>query len=569
MLNILIISMDDLPKTDIEILQEVASDMLERFDKEIDMSLDKFTKSCKPYALYEMSDEFIVSMKKNVTGKANICVGFPFPIQVKPLTGYKNIESRGIVLQAHLRGKQIRQRQRDMLHGVSIINELREIDDVHALRGLCANVHNCTRSLLYFDPYSYIGDSVIGLYFADIFERKCASSDVIVFSRAHKHLRSLCHCLPRDHRVETATKGSVIVMPDMIDNQWAATIDTIASLGMKPSYIFIPGRNLVVINYPEERVAYHYNQDDPLLRNKNIEDYMVDCLVPFMELPDTLHLNFSLQRGKNYLINPFGSLENKTIPAAMVANVCKNLVDGDKAESLHIVGGFKEDGSHLAWIEDLLELLSHCDSVLSRIKIRYFDDLSQLVDEIKSEGIVTAMTSDTSISHILNRIGVPNITVYNESAWDSMSVQSMTSDSPLGFCRYRLAQFPTILGRSTRDAKLLPGILSDGLICLSSGDDAIRCGSDDVIAYGRDISAFLREGLFGDNWKTEHANLCQKYQDMKVRYNGTPLGWIFDSYSPYAMVEGIIDMPHDRIVHLVSSAWRISPVFKVYSEIGE
>jgi hypothetical protein len=56
---------------------------------------------------------------------------------------------------------------------------------------------------------------------------------------------------------------------------------------------------------------------------------------------------------------------------------------------------------------------------------------------------------------------------------------------------------------------------------------------------------------------------------MKVRYNGTPLGWIFDSYSPYAMVEGIIDMPHDRIVHLVSSAWRISPVFKVYSEIGE
>lgn len=46
---------------------------------------------------------------------------------------------------------------------------------------------------------------------------------------------------------------------------------------------------------------------------------------------------------------------------------------------------------------------------------------------------------------MLNAMNVPVFTFYHSSFWDEDCIQSLTSDSPLGFCRYYDTQVPILI----------------------------------------------------------------------------------------------------------------------------
>jgi hypothetical protein len=68
------------------------------------------------------------------------------------------------------------------------------------------------------------------------------------------------------------------------------------------------------------------------------------------------------------------------------------------------------------------------------------------------------ITADTSIAHLFNYLGLTNITFFNLNRCDLKSPQSLSSDSPLGFCRYGSTQYPALLNYGSQD-RLIKGVL--------------------------------------------------------------------------------------------------------------
>lgn len=78
------------------------------------------------------------------------------------------------------------------------------------------------------------------------------------------------------------------------------------------------------------------------------------------------------------------------------------------------------------------------------VSIRSYDSLSEIAIDIRKDNITLGITADTSLAHMFNFVGLRNLTFYNTRRWDPDSMQSLSSDSPLGFCRYTSLQFPII-----------------------------------------------------------------------------------------------------------------------------
>lgn len=188
---------------------------------------------------------------------------------------------------------------------------------------------------------------------------------------------------------------------------------------------------------------YHYNREDPLLKEENIEDYMNKCLEPFL-LPNKNKFNPKEIISKNIVINPFGSESNKNIPEDLTFRIIKDFRARYPTSKILIIAGFRNSFIHLMWCAKLKAKLSE-ENLLAEIIFKNYGSFSEIKNDLEKYKISLGITADTSITHLFNWLGIRNLTIYNLERCDLNSSQSLASDSPLGFCRFGVTQFPALL----------------------------------------------------------------------------------------------------------------------------
>jgi hypothetical protein len=426
---------------------------------------------------------------------------------------------------------------------------------------------------VYVDAYDYIGDSIIGLYFADRFRDRFGIGKITVFSSAHRHLGLFYDSLPVEIRLisEVAGKHGLILLPDLIDNHWGRRLDLLEGLSPSDATAFIIGRNLIV-RLGEEPSILHLDFPDPLLRNKNIEDYMDDCLSPFMNprtgLPGPPPRS-SRPFANSFFINGLSSLPERDLPTTMTVDICRRILRSSQSNVI-VSRGTPGSSKDRRWVSDFRESMETLSGDASRVRLIATKDLADLGKTIESCHVGAAITADTSIAHLLNRIGVPAITVYKKSFWDSSSIQSLVGSSPLGFCRYGPYQFPAVL-KQDADVQTLSELLAQGVSSLASKAHAPLRPTKEALEFVRrveQLNSNRRNLVLSGDLIELHRALLEKNSILK-KNSGRNQEWIFDIYDPRDMLADVLRRyPMEKVTFLFKSCWMVSPAYKYINGVS-
>lgn len=211
----------------------------------------------------------------------------------------------------------------------------------------------------------------------------------------------------------------------------------------------------------------------------------------------------------------------------------------------------------------------------ANLSIEYFTSLSELAACINTyEKFASAISADTSISHLLNLLKIPTITVYNSVMWDEQSIQSLTSDSPLGFCRYSNFQLPA-LNSFTEYSQFFPfsKFIWDALNFFNGNHNGVK---QFVLQCRQILQEILNamDGIVLNDMSDEEVSwhlelISKKYMEIQPNIRETQGDWLIGIYNPASMVKGIIKEQMSSSRLLISSAIRISPLYKLRNFIEE
>ena len=70
---------------------------------------------------------------------------------------------------------------------------------------------------------------------------------------------------------------------------------------------------------------------------------------------------------------------------------------------------------------------------------------------ISEKQINLVITVDTSITHLMTKKKIINLVIYKDGFWDDESYQSLSAESPIGFCSYSPYQLPIFYKNSMTD----------------------------------------------------------------------------------------------------------------------
>jgi len=467
----------------------------------------------KKFSLYEVSDDVLIMFNHTEKGQSKLNVGFPFPVSTADYSHNLNNLKTNIFI----RGEPVRKIQRDAIRSMSTYYS--EINSQLSFSKLVKEKIAQPLRFIYIDPYTFIGDSFIGLYFLDSFKESFKVENTIVFSNHHEHLQSVVdskYYSPEKIR-RKIKQGDVLIMPDLLDSHWEKTLQTIREIRDKKVKIIIPGRGLF-LDIDNCIITYHYNEEDTLLRNKNIENYMEECLYPFGI--DGVSFCEEKKRFDNtfrFFFNPFSSQETRYISPELLFYIYKNLREINKKAEFYLIAGYRGNISHANWLNKFLALLKD-DGSIGRININYYSNLSELAEHLEERECGAILTADTSISHMANRVGFQNITIYNPENWDADSLQSLSSSSPAGFCRYFYTQIPIINNPS--NIKHVAEITAQALM-------------------------FFQQDL----------------KSQRRKFENKEIPWLKEIYDPKMITYGIKNIDKGR--YLCRAAIKISPLYKL------
>lgn len=405
--------------------------------------------SKKDFNFYEFNENFYVVIKKSKTegaSLANFYLGFPFAIcslQKRVITKH----TREFIF--YFRGEPLRVEQRGILKQIIQDNfkksSWQEFDSLNLFRKKFDGKikHFFNEGLLYIDPYSFLGDSFIGMHFYDSLVKKYSFNYRFLFSKTYNHLTMLGETYPIDYAIikKYFSRYKCLVAPDLLDVNFEKTVKLLFELSGEEGIVIFPGKSLYVVIDKLGFNFFHLNQPDITLRDQNIEEYMNECMVPFIDNYSAYQEEKFKGNEKVIYINPFGSLENKTINLDFTISLCKEL-NQNKSLSINLIAGLRECEFHSRWIEQFIKLKNK-----HKIKCRlsYYSSLNQLVLDIYKFRPGVILTTDTSISHLTHRLNLPTIIFYHASRFDNSSIQSMISESPLGFGRYYKNSYPLLI----------------------------------------------------------------------------------------------------------------------------
>ena len=510
---------------------------IEENSQNIKKEIQNFLSSENQYRNIQYGPNFCLLLNKSDEPLVIKNIGYPFPIYSKKDNSSPFFVS-GVSVKFFLRGEPVRVRQRiDLFNSLcsSKLTRIEEISSLKIFRKAVLEICKKHKKFSYFDPYTFVGDSFIGLYIIENISKTFSLNLNKIYSKAYKHLDFAFDSENYDIKKTKQVSGLAIIS-DFVDSHWEKTSKTIKKLLKKNVDILVIGRNLLFYNQNGELIVSHLAIQDPLLRNQNIENYMNSCLKPFLN-PNTLEFKAKKVKTPNIIINPFGSEKIKTIPKKIIINFILNIKKSYPSSKIILIKGLKEKKSHNQWIRETKKNLKNL-KLLKKVEIKAYKSLSEIAKEIIAQDIHFGITADTSISHLLNFLGIVNVSFFNKKRWDPKSVQSLCSDSPLGFCRYGKTQFPAIIKKNN-------SLLSKAL-----------------------IECFLHLIEEKKNPKTNLLKFIKKIKSGKLNHESAlkelekkNLDWANTLYNPREIIEDIPDGPFGNGIKL--SAIRLSPLVKL------
>lgn len=420
-------------------------------EKEIDQIITLFHKETKDYILHEVNEHFVIKINRG-EGECTLNIGFPFPLlMTRTLNEDKNYD-----IHLFLRGEPVREYQRNQLFAIAnqthTINQEQFKETYNQLtKDIC--------SITYVDPYTFMGDSIVGLYFVDSW-LQTLQVPVVIHSKNNNILRSFYpDTYPLDDPIRITPGKMLIIRPDLLDVNWTKTMGLIETL-QKEQLLVVPGRGLIIHKNTQGLEVFWNEQPDILLRNTNIEQYMSSMIRSYLGANNVALIKPPLQNeGKQVIVvNPFGSTTNKALPEQMVFSIYKKIAE-KRGIKLLLVGGYYQNIYHSRWMRKFMDLVTTKGFLGDSLSINYYENLDLLTKELMSINVLGVITADTSISHLTNRLRLPNITIYNDCMWDGSSTQSLASDSPLGFCRFIPSQSPIVISKETDIDKIAQHII--------------------------------------------------------------------------------------------------------------
>lgn len=418
------------------------------------------------FNFYEFNKNFYVLINNsNKDSIVKFNLGFPFPVCfIEKKMKIKN----GKAFSFYFKGEELRSEQRNILKNIfsstSIKSVWKEYDDIDSFRKTFDKKIKTIKlnKLIYVDPYSFIGDSFIGMHFIDGLIKKYKFNERIIFSKSSNHMSSLGEVNNYDESLikESFLINKFLVFPDLLDINFEKTISLLNLLVGMSGLIVLPGRSIFIELNKNKVNFYHLNQEDIILRNQNIEDYMNDCMRPFIKPYKAYQDKKKTGRKNIFFINPFGSLSNKTLDADFVFFLCQELSKRSNVK-INIIAGLKDCSFHQDWIKKFISLKEKQDV---EYNLSYYQSLNDLALDFYSLRPGALLTADTSISHLANRINLPNIIFFHTIRFDNTSLQSMISESPLGFGRYFKNSYPVLIERYEN---YLPGLIANFLFFLA------------------------------------------------------------------------------------------------------
>lgn len=412
-------------------------------------------------SLIEMSAEVIVEVERADEACTEISLGFPFPLIVRQLPSPM---APGHLVSIHLRGGRLRSLQRNLL--------LQQLDmpakrlEIGEFREACASLLRGRDRVIYVDPYEYLGDSFIGLYFLEQVQAAFGIVHRSIYTRAREHMEFLggVNSLDPEAVAQAASGDAVLLMPDLIDVHLSTTLEVLESVAANAAPILLVGRNIAVD--PAGRVAYCRDGPDPELRNSNIQDYMDDCLAPYLpgqrrelvygnpgpapSLPGQRKVDVYADpaptpiRPGAALINPFSSIPQRDQTCAVIRNIVAALREM-RYQRVIISRGVASSSKDVDLCGRLERMLQE-EGLTENVELKQFSDLSDMADFVTREAVETAFSPCTSVPHLMTHLPTTIFTTYLTTFWDPTSFQSLSSDSPLGFCRYSPKHIPVLLG---------------------------------------------------------------------------------------------------------------------------
>lgn len=514
------------------------------------------------YRVFEISDNCMMVINKSDNPILYFCVGYPFPIYLEET--YVDFLDRfskkyKIEIKIFIRGKELRIEQKNYMERFLFSKfekvQWNNINNIDVFSSICDEKirKKIDYNRFYFDPYAFIGDSILGLSFIDFFNQKYGERDFVVFSKAQKHVK--CFFEAYEYKTqeinEKLTNYNIILMPDLIDNHLGKTLNTL-SLLTPNTLVLILGRNILIEITGKSCTITNLVADDVLLLNQNINDYMFDCISPFFANKEKKFMNFDNcihTRHKNGIfINPFSSTTDKDLTVEFVIE----LIDKIRQHNEHSIYISAGDGSQRIneWLEKFRIYKDKKD--FKNIEILLDKGLADLGNKL-IEKVDACITTDTAVSHLITRLGLLNITIYKEGFWDINSLQSLSAESPIGFCSYNNNQFIAILNNDNF-SEIINGCAET--IYFINNDNVFSQIPNDMIDFVNEIDNYIDNGN-----ESELEKIIYQYRVLENKYS--QINWIFNLYNPVYFSYAIkkIDSIY-CLTNILKSVWEISNMYK-------
>lgn len=567
---------DNLFKEDKRILFDRLGNYINENRSEIKNFVSYFQNSGKKFSLHEFSSELIGVIGKG-RGAKKVSIGFPFPVASKEL-GPGGIKIQGnCSVNFFIRGAELRRCQKKMLekHLSLLQRESRYtvIKEKKEFRKLTKKYIEGRKSVIYVDPYNnpnetHIGNSIIGLHFLDSFDSNFMFDKIVILSNSANHLQSFYESYFKTSQnfQLLAEKADIVILPSVVDFRWGEILEEISFFCKKKKIIFLVARNIIIDATNEKIELFSYRDEDVLLINKNVEDYMDDCLDPFLGKK----ASYSIKKIKNpklnvFFINPFSASELKDISVEMVIDVIEEIINRcGKNCVFHISKGVKTSSKDNNWVKEFRRKLSRRPSTHMAISFcPFFRDLTELLEFLQEKRVFVALTSDTAVSHLLTRSKIPNITFFDIRFWDVESTQSICTL----FCRYYPWQIPAVYDYSINKGEYARSI-AEGLIFLQLSKNEISTHFSRVYRVKKIREIIRKIGAEISHRSSENTFWLLLKQIDLLYLSGISripknVAWTTKIYDPHCLYNGIFGK--EGFQPLAYAAWRLMPLNKLSS----
>lgn len=418
-------------------LSLLSNSLLNHINKELkklaEIEIEYMKKNGKDYRLLTPDDQFVITINKDYNSESKYCVGYPFPIvqfNIEPISDEFSVKY-------FIRGKKLRQFQFEHL-----INLLREeytlkIHDIRSKNRFKEEFNKYSsnyfsKDLYYLDYYNFLGDSYLSSYMLDAFVNKYDFKNIKYISKNSEHLAIDYSVIDMKKQSNNYShKDSVYIIADLLDID-DGYVQKFISNKNNIGFFVLLSRNMFLIKDKKTVEIYKYKKDDILLINNNIFDYMENCINCFgLKLKNLTKENPSKLKKVNVYFNPYASSNKKSLTEKEIIELLKHL----NKNKFKIFFPYGYDNNTIAVTNKICKKINNLELIKSK-------NLIDLCDLMNKKQINLVITVDTSITHLATKKKMINIVIYKDGFWDDESYQSLSAESPIGFCSYSPYQLP-------------------------------------------------------------------------------------------------------------------------------